>query len=429
VPWRPDQLLCGVTYCPAEVGLYLWHEFSAERTRRDLQRIRAAGFSAARVPLAWDAFVPTPRQVSRYRLRDLEALLQAAQAASLQVVPVLFAQSWGDCVLLPRYAVARDRRRPGVRVVSDGIIEPGGPRDVWDDPLMLEVESMWLEELLRAFSNHPALLAWDLGHDPATTCRPMRIAHLERWAATMGARVRAAGDPCWLTLGAADLLTARGVRLAAVAPHVDALGMVVHPQRLPVLGGAPLDVARVLFVLRLAQRLMAPQDGAAGDTPALLAVTSLVAEPVAPPAAPPGSAPAMPGRAPMPISVAAAPPAEAIRHQGALLEQLPEAGAVAALAAAWCDLGPRALEAAPYDAHPWLAQAGVAAADGTLKPHGEVWSSVARRDIAAPQHPAPWPAETLDAGQWYENLPDAANDLFARFRAQLGLDAAGDRQF
>jgi len=411
---RPDHLVCGVTYWPAEVGPYLWHEFDAERTRRDLQRIRAAGFAAVRVPLAWDAFMPSPRQVSRYRLRDLEALLQAAASSSLQVVPVLFAQSWADCVMLPRYAVARDAARPGVRVVSDGIVERGGPRDLWDDPLMLEVESLWLEEVLRAFANHPALLAWDLGHDPAATCRPRRIAQLARWAEMMGGRVRAAGDACWFTLGAADVLTARGMRLSAVAPHVDAVGMAVLPQRLGYLPGAPLDVARVLFVLRVAQRLAAP----GGDAPPLLAVTSLVAEPVVPAPPQPPSGDAEPRRAPV-HTVDPAPAADAVRHSGALLERLPDAGVTGALAQ-WCDLGPRALQAAPFDRHPWLAQCGLAEPDGELKPHGAEWAAVARREVGTAAA-APWPPEGLDEAQWYENLPDAANDLFARFRAETDV--------
>jgi hypothetical protein len=397
---------------PAEVGPYLWHEFDAERTARDLGRIRAAGFTVVRVPLAWDAFVPSPRQVSRYRLRDLETLLQLAHARSLQVVPVLFAQSWGDCVMLPRYAIARDRPWPGVRVVSDGVVERGGPRDVWADPLMLEVESMWLEESLRAFANHPALLAWDLGHDPATTCRPRRIAHLQRWAEMMGSRVRGAQDPCWLTLGVADVLTARGVRLAAVAPHVDALGMVVHPQRL-VLDGASLDVARVLFVLRIAQRLAAPDDGDTDAQPSFIAMAGVVAEPVS--TEPVAQVQPSPNVTVHQVEPAAAP--DAVRHAGALLERLPDAGAAGALANAWCDLGPRALEAPPYDRHPWLARTGVAQPDGTLKPHGAVWSAFARREHAAGTG-APWPHAQFDVVQWYENLPDASNDLFARFRAE-----------
>jgi hypothetical protein len=410
VPWRPDHLLCGVTYWPAEVGPYMWHEFDVERTRRDLHRIRAAGFAVVRVPLAWDAFVPSPRQVSRYRLRDLDSLLQIAQAEALQVVPVLFAQSFGDCVMLPRYAVARDRPWPGVRVVSDGVVERGGPRDVWADPLMLEVESMWLEEMLRAFSNHPALLAWDLGNDPATTCRPLRTAQMAAWVEMMGTRVRATQDPCWLTLGAADVLTARGVRLHTVAPHVDALGMLVLPQDTPLRGDA-LDVARVLFVLRMAQRLAMPAADS-GAAPPLVAVTGISARPVSAEA---GAATA--GAAPEPADMHVVEPAaaeDAVRHTGALLERLPESGVGGALAAAWCDLGPRALEAPPFDRNPWLGRLGVASASGELKPHGEVWSSLGRREIAL-QAPAPWPAAPFDVASWYENAPDASNDMFARF--------------
>lgn len=407
--WRPDHLLCGVTYLPAEVGPWLWHEFSLERTQRDFARIRAAGFGVVRVPLAWDAFVPTPRQVNRYRLRDLEALLGVATATDLQVVPVLFAQSWGDCVLLPRYAVVRGAARRGVRVITDGILEPGGPRDVWDDPLMLEVEVMWLEETLRAFANHPAVLAWDLGHDPASTCRPVRIAHLRAWAELLGARVRATQDVCWMTLGADDVLVARGVRLSAVAPYVDALGMLVHPQRLRLEGGAgPLDPLRVAFVVRLAQRLSGVE-----ETAPLALVTGITAEPITLwPEVP------EPERVVEDISAAAA--VDAVRHAGDLLERLPDDGGIAAIAASWCDLGPRPMAAPPYDRRPWLGRTGLAQPDGELKPHGQQWSAVARRDVDAGR-PAPWPPEGLDEAQWYDNLPDAANDLFARFRADFGV--------
>lgn len=411
--WRPDQLLCGVTYLPAEVGPWLWHEFDAERTRRDLRRIRAAGFAVVRVPLAWDAFVPTPRQVNRYRLRDLETLLGIAVEHELRVVPVLLAQSFGGCALLPRYAVARGERRRGVRVVVDGIEERGAPRDVWDDPLMLEVETLWLEETLRAFANHPAVLAWDLGHDPATTCRPVRIAHVAAWAALMGGRVRASGDPCWLTLGADDVLTARGMRLSVVAPHVDALGMAVT--------GEEVDPLRVAFVVRLAQRLAVPDADA--EPPAMVVQAGIAAEPVPEWASDRlrlSSSEAatgwVGGREPVTTT-------EAVRYMGALLERLPEDGAAALLNPLWTDLGPRPAAAPPYDRSPWPAVSGIATPQGDLKPHGTVWSALARRDVAAGL-PAPWPTGAFDAQEWYENLPDAANDLFARFRADS--DIAGE---
>ncbi len=90
------------------------------------------------------------------------------------------------------------------------------------------------------------------------------------------------------------------------------------------------------------------------------------------------------------------------------------------LASSWSDLGPRALDAPPYDRRPWLARLGLATPQGELKPHGEEWRSFARRDVDAAQ-PAPWPPEGFDAAQWYENLPDAGNDVFARFRTEFDL--------
>jgi hypothetical protein len=231
----------------------------------------------------------------------------------------------------------------------------------------------------------------------------------------MGGRVRASQDPCWLTLGAGDVLTARGMRLAVVAPHVDALGMLVHPQRLR-LDGDLLDPLHVLFVLRLAQRLAAPSGEAA--PPPLLAVTGIAAEPVTAWTVEAGAAAGSAAAVVEKVDPTAA--GEAVRHAGDLLERLPEAGAVAALASSWSDLGPRPMAAAPYDRRPWLGQIGLATPSGDLKPHGDVWASVARRDVDAGA-PAPWPADAFDAEQWYANLPDASNDLFARFRADFGV--------
>ncbi len=109
----------------------------------------------------------------------------------------------------------------------------------------------WLDALLAAFAGHPAVAAWELGHDPASTIRPARIADMAGWAALLGERVRAQDEQCRLTLGQGDVVRGRGVRLAAVAEHVDALGLALRPQRLP-LPGDPLDAGRGVFVVELA---------------------------------------------------------------------------------------------------------------------------------------------------------------------------------
>lgn len=377
----------------------------------DLAAIRAAGLPVVRIHLAWDAFMPSHRSVSRRRLDELGGLLETARGLSLGVVPVLFVQSHGDCLLLPRYMVVRDSPRPGVRVVCEGSVEPGGPRDPYADPLMLEAGVTWLERLLDAFANHPALVAWDLGHDPATTARPRRIAQLAAWTELMAGLVHARGDRCLLTLGAADVLVARGVRLAAVAPHVDALGLVPLPQHLGLAApGEELDPGPTVFVAQLAQRLAAPDGGA---PPPLLLTTGVAAgAPVREPAAPP-DAPPPPGLVEDTVTVAED---RAARHAADLLPRLLEVGTGGLLATAWCDLGGRVVEAPPCDRRPWLARHGLARVDGELKAGGEVWAATARREPAVAP-PDPWP-DRIDVAGYYAALPDSVRDLLSQWRRE-----------
>ena len=401
--WPPDHLGASVTYRPAATGPYMWHEPTPVRAAADLAAIRAAGFESVRLHLAWDAFMPSDRQVDRYRLRDLEALLDAARELSLGVVPVLFCQALGDTVMLPRYAVDRRRPRPGVRVVTDTNVVPGGPRDPWVDPLMLEVETRWLDAMLDAFANHPAIDAWDLGHDPATVARPRRIAHLDQWTALMAARVHERQDRCLLTLGQDDVLTARGVRLAGVAAEVDGLGLAIEPPRLGGFSADPADVRPAVLVVQLALRLAS----AVRTPPPLLAVTGVASgEEPAPPAAPDLGDDAVPA-----WEVPLLAPPVAARHAADLLDRLAAVGASGVCATAWCDLGVRLFTAPPCDRRPSLARHGLATTDGSLKPLGEAWSAVARRE-ASLTAADPWP-DRIDVEDYYAHLPESVLDLWA----------------
>jgi len=383
----------------------------------DLAAVRAAGFPAVRVHLGWDSFMPSHRAVSRHRLAELETLLDAARGLSLGVVPVLFVQSFGDCVMLPRYMVDRAAPRPGVRVVCDGNVEPGGPRDAYADPLMQEAAVVWLEALLDAFANHPAVVAWDIGHDPASTVRPRRIAQLVAWVELIAERVHARGDRCRLTLGAADLLVARAVRPALLAPHLDALGVLVPPQHLGL--GEPLDPGPSVFLTQLALRLAA----GGGDPVPLTVVTGVAAgspverEPTPPP----------PGTKEVEDKVTVAEDAAA-RHAGDLLTRLGEVGVSGLEATAWCDLAGRVVEAAPYDRRPWLGRHGLLRSDGETKRGGEVWEAAARREPAVVAA-EPWPAR-LDPEGYYAALPDSARDLLSEWRRERegsGAEAAAGR--
>jgi hypothetical protein len=395
-PQLRDQLEVGVTYLPSDVGPYMWHEFAAEVVRRDLTAIAAHRISVVRIPLAWDAFMPSDGAPSARRMRDLETVLTTARELGLRLVPALFAESIGDCVMLPAYAVDRRKPRPGVRCVTDARVVDGGPRDLYTDPLMLEVQVRWLDALLAAFSAHPAIAAWDLGGDPASTVRPRRIAHMAAWAELLAERVHAQQEECRLTLGQGDVVHARGVRLAAVAQHVDAVELLVRPQLLP-LPGDTLQPSRGLFITDLAQALMG------AGTPLSVAVGIASGE-VDPDAV--GSA------ASTDRITAADDVARTSCDQ--LLQRLCTSGVVGIRAQAWSDWGARLHDAPPMDRQPWLGRMGIIDSTGASKPIADAWWALGDRERSVAP-PSPFPAH-IDVDSYYSNLPDSLLDLYASWQ-------------
>lgn len=398
---RGDQLETGVSYQPSAVGPYLWQEFSEAVVRHDLAAIAARHIPVVRVGLAWDAFMPTDRAPHPRRMRDLETLLTAARQLGIRVVLTLFAQSEGGCVQLPAYAIDRGSPRRGVRCVTEARAVEGGPRDLYTDPLMLEAEVRWLDALLAAFAHHPAIAGWDLGHDPASTVRPRRIAEMASWAALLAGRVHAQEEECRLTLGANDVLRGRGVRLAAVAAHVDAVGLVVEPQRLP-LPGDPLDAGRAVFVADLARLL-------AGDDTALLVEVGIASGDVD------GGAAADGGAA---VDDVTAPSLAAAAMCDELVQRLAGSGVAGLHAGAWSDWGARLLTAPPADRRPWLARRGIVDSNGVAKPIADAWDALLSVDRTIVAPPPAW--RSVDVESYYAHLPDSLHDLHAAWLRDRG---------
>ena len=81
-----DHVEVGVTYSPAAVGPYMWHEFPADTVMRDLAAIAARRVPVVRSCSGWDAFMPTDRAPNPRRMRELETLLGVARDLDLSVV-------------------------------------------------------------------------------------------------------------------------------------------------------------------------------------------------------------------------------------------------------------------------------------------------------------------------------------------------------
>ena len=380
-------LTVSLDYQPAATGPFLWQAFDIAAVTSDLAAIARAGFREVRVGLAWDSFMPDARGVDPRRMGELDTLLRVAGTHGMGIVPVLFIQTHGDCVFLPSRAVRRDARRRGVRVLSEGMPEPGGPRDAWTDPLMLELADRWARAMAAGFANHPALAAWDLGDDPASVLRPRRVPDLASWVALAGAPFRQRGDRVQITLGADDLLRGRGVRLGSLSGLVDRIDIAVRPAQVRRLQLSEPEA--LLFVAQLAQALAGDQVGQVGLS---LAMPS------------PGDD----------LEGTDEPAAAAAVDQ--LVERRTEAGVCALRATGWSDLHPRLRERAPFDRDDWQRRCGLVRLDGAEKPALEPWSRLARADVEAPP-PNPWPPH-LDVEAYYANLPDSVLDLAAAWHRE-----------
>jgi hypothetical protein len=379
-----------VDYQPAATGPFLWQAFDAAAVRADLLAMASHGFRTVRVGLAWDSFMPDARGVDRRRLAELHTLVASAHAEGIAVVPVLFIQAHGDCVLLPSRAVRRGGAvAGGVRVLSDGILEPGLPRDPWTDPLMLELADRWAETLAAELAGHPAVAGWDLGDDPASVARPRRRGDLPAWLRLAASPLRRRGERVTITLGAADVLDARAVRIASLTGLVDRIDLSAQPDGLRRLE-LP-DASAFRFLVEVG-RALAGEEGP-----------------------PVGLAAAFPSA----LEAAAAEgngDQHAARVVDELIERSSESDIAALRATRWTDLVPRLGERAPYDRSPSMLGCGLTRSDAAPKPILAPWSRLARSEREQPFSRG-WPAG-LDAETYYANLPDSLLDLAARWRRE-----------
>jgi hypothetical protein len=360
-----------------------------------LRAISSAGHRTVRTHLLWDAFMPTPGRVEPARLRDFDRFLAVASDLSLRVIPVMFMQTLGGCVMLPAYAIDVDGRRSGVRAIYDAVAQPGGPRYLYTDPLMLEASVRWIDEMLASFAGHPAITMWDLGHDPAGGVRPRRIEHLRDWVALMASRVHDREQHCMLSLSANDLVVARAVRPPLVAGSLDALGLDLAGDVLAEVGGVA-DPAAAAFLVQLFQSL-------AGTRPLYVhlgahRVKYLHAE------ADDGSA----GDA----------HARARRFAAAAIDALVDLGCAGLMASMWSDPGPRAASVPPFDRDEDLRSLGVVDASGAPTAFGGIWLEQTRRERER-SDPVAW-LPHLDVDDYYANLPESLHELRAAWERGSG---------
>jgi hypothetical protein len=333
--------------------------------------------------------MPTPSRVEPSRLRDFDHFLSVAAELSLRVIPVLFMQTLGRCVMLPPYAIDIDARRSGVRAIAGAVVQPGGPRYLYTDPLMLETSVRWIDTMLGEFAGHPAIAMWDIGHDPAGGARPRRIDDLRAWVSLITGRIHEREQRCMASLSANDVVVARAVRPAIVGELVDVLGIDLAGEALAQVGGVT-EPAAAAFLLQLAQSL-------GGDVPLVMHIGAHHQLREQPDGDDSDNTRDM--------------DAASRRFADASVDALVNLGAAGVMAAMWSNPGPRAVTTPPYDKSDDMRSLGVVDAAGAPTAFGGAWLEQTRRERER-MDSAPWP-QHIDSNDYYANLPDSLHELRA----------------
>jgi hypothetical protein len=198
--------------------------------------------------------------------------------------------------------------------------------------------------------------------------RPRRIGDLSNWVTMMSARIHERGDRCTLTLGAADINTARAVRPALLAPQLDMLGLAIDLSQASFVHDSAGAGRRAVFTAQLAMRI-------AGGDVALVAHVGFDGAPQV---------------------------ADAV-------DGFVDAGCSGVFAAMWSGGGPRTANVPPFDRHPELHDTAVVDSSGDMTDSGATWTEHIARERERKQ-PLPWP-DALDADEYYANLPASLDDL------------------
>ncbi len=391
----PDQFSLGLTYWPRRTAHNWWRMFDRGEAREELEQVAALGFDTVRFCLRWEDFQPQQDRVGSVALRALEHALDAAQAASLRVVAVLFPAALDGSLQMPAWAnqgdaigeIQRAVRLGSLQVVRPALhppllyedgYHPNRTHDPFNDRDMLDAQRYLVREVAGYFDMHPALWAWQIGEGLEYVHRPGSAEAVRYWLGTIAETLReAARQPRLLGVTTTrGLATRPGPRPEHLAEACDLLGVAADPPA-PLPGERPLHVAYVAYLHALAAAL--------GGKPAI--VTSM-AMPTAPDGHSDWIADSAYGR---PTRAYLGNEEEQATFVGLTLDRLLGAGAGGAWLASYADYAPEMWRTPPFDRVTRSRTLGVVAADGREKPVAAVL-----RAFAAARHPVAENVSVLD---------------------------------
>lgn len=243
-----DDFLLGVNYWPARTFVRMWKEFDPKQIGADFVTIRSLGLRLVRMFLLWEDFQPRPDTVDEGQLANLGRVFDLAAGEGLLLMPTLFVGHMSGPSWLPAWAFSEEEYSGGLVYVAGGERTSRRPRDLYEDPLLLDAERLLARTVVARFREHPAVYGWDLCNEIDLVQVPETAEKGDRWLEGMTALVREADPRHPVTAGV--LLREDGRAFAPVSlRHCDVASAHAYPVYSSAAKG-PTDVEFVLAELR-----------------------------------------------------------------------------------------------------------------------------------------------------------------------------------
>ncbi len=158
------DFVLGINYWPRRKAMYWWKAFDANEVMEEFSLIKELNLDVVRVFLLWEDFQPKPDVINGSSLRHLETVLDIAGELGLGIMPTFFIGHMSGINWLPEWALS-DEPHERFLTYSNGRLTDRGPKNIYEEPELLEAEKLLLEAVSSEFDDHPAIYAWDISNE------------------------------------------------------------------------------------------------------------------------------------------------------------------------------------------------------------------------------------------------------------------------
>ncbi len=259
-----DPFILGVNYWPRRKAMYWWNDFDAGEVREEFAVIREIGLNVVRLFLLWDDWQPTPDTVSTECLKNLITVADIAAENGLKLDVTFFTghmsgPNWSPGWLLDPNGVFPTGERDWLRqVVSGGeIVQSGGYRNPFHDPIALDAERLLLRTVVGELKDHPGIWMWNLGNEADLFAWPENAAAGRAWVHEMVQLIKGIDPKHPVTIGlhAASLVKDNGLRINDIYAETDVAVMHSYPMYAEGWSREPLDTDFVPYTCALVSAL------------------------------------------------------------------------------------------------------------------------------------------------------------------------------